>query len=172
MVNPNLNAYFTISRICFCESIINVCAQSLKRDCPFAVELGTGNICPAKAPGNGGLDTFRANLHCPGHCGLHCPPEVKYALKYNAFHNLESIGVDGKADKLVKYDYKNGNGEPDEGVRGRACYMRGDALEQLGDYKAALAQFAEAMKYYPNPAVIENRITYLNTIIKNNKENK
>ncbi|MFR1517684.1 MAG: RHS repeat-associated core domain-containing protein [Clostridia bacterium] len=35
---------------------------------------------------------------------------MKYALAYNAFHNLESIGVDGKDDKLVKYDYKNGNG--------------------------------------------------------------
>lgn len=35
---------------------------------------------------------------------------MKYALAYNAFHNLESIGVDGKAEKLVTYTYKNGNG--------------------------------------------------------------
>ena len=35
---------------------------------------------------------------------------MKYALKYNAFHNLESIGIDGKAEKLIKYAYKNGNG--------------------------------------------------------------
>ena len=35
---------------------------------------------------------------------------MKYALTYNAFHNLASIGVDGKADKLIRYDYKNGNG--------------------------------------------------------------
>ncbi len=35
---------------------------------------------------------------------------LKYALTYNAFHNLASIGVDGKADKLIRYDYKNGNG--------------------------------------------------------------
>lgn len=35
---------------------------------------------------------------------------MKYALQYNAYHNLESIGIDGKAEKLVKYDYKNGNG--------------------------------------------------------------
>lgn len=35
---------------------------------------------------------------------------LKYALSYNAFHNLESIGIDGKDEKLVKYTYKNGNG--------------------------------------------------------------
>ena len=35
---------------------------------------------------------------------------MKYALTYNAFHNLASIGVDGKTDKLIRYDYKNGNG--------------------------------------------------------------
>ncbi len=36
---------------------------------------------------------------------------MKYALSYNAFHNLESVGVDGKAEKLVRYTYKNGNGK-------------------------------------------------------------
>ena len=35
---------------------------------------------------------------------------LKYALGYNAFHNLESIGVDGKEESLVKYTYKSGNG--------------------------------------------------------------
>ena len=35
---------------------------------------------------------------------------MKYALAYNEFHNLESIGIDGKADKLIRYTYKNGNG--------------------------------------------------------------
>ena len=35
---------------------------------------------------------------------------MKYALAYNEFHNLESIGIDGKAEKLIKYTYKNGNG--------------------------------------------------------------
>ncbi len=35
---------------------------------------------------------------------------LKYALAYNAFNNLESIGIDGKNEKLVKYTYKNGNG--------------------------------------------------------------
>ena len=35
---------------------------------------------------------------------------MKYALGYNAFHKLDSVGVDGKSEKLVRYTYKNGNG--------------------------------------------------------------
>jgi len=36
---------------------------------------------------------------------------MKYALKYNKFHNLEAIGINGKTDgDLVTYTYKNGNG--------------------------------------------------------------
>ena len=35
---------------------------------------------------------------------------MKYALAYNEFHNLESIGIDGKTEKLIQYTYKNGNG--------------------------------------------------------------
>ena len=35
---------------------------------------------------------------------------MKYALAYNAFHNLASIGIDGKTEKLIAYTYKNGNG--------------------------------------------------------------
>ncbi len=35
---------------------------------------------------------------------------MKYALAYNEFHNLESIGIAGKSEALIKYAYKNGNG--------------------------------------------------------------
>jgi len=35
---------------------------------------------------------------------------MKYSFAYNEFHNLESIGIEGKAEKLIKYAYKNGNG--------------------------------------------------------------
>ena len=35
---------------------------------------------------------------------------MKYALAYNQFHNLESIGIEGKDEALIKYTYKNGNG--------------------------------------------------------------
>ncbi|MBQ7981576.1 MAG: RHS repeat-associated core domain-containing protein, partial [Oscillospiraceae bacterium] len=34
---------------------------------------------------------------------------MKYLLTYNAYHNLEAIGINGKSEKLVKYTYKNGN---------------------------------------------------------------
>ena len=48
---------------------------------------------------------------------------MKYALKYNAFHNLESIGIDGKAESLIKYTYKNGNGRLKE-----ISYANGDKM--------------------------------------------
>lgn len=35
---------------------------------------------------------------------------MKYALAYDAFHNLESIGIEGKTEPLVKYGYKKGSG--------------------------------------------------------------
>ena len=41
---------------------------------------------------------------------IHRGDGMKYALAYNEFHNLESIGLEGKAEKLIKYAYKNGNG--------------------------------------------------------------
>ena len=31
---------------------------------------------------------------------------MKYALAYDAYHNLESIGVYGKNEKLVKYCFR------------------------------------------------------------------
>ena len=35
---------------------------------------------------------------------------MQYKLDYNDFHKLESIGIEGKSDALIKYAYKNGNG--------------------------------------------------------------
>ena len=35
---------------------------------------------------------------------------LKYALNYNAFGQLETIGIDGKEENLVKYSYKTGGG--------------------------------------------------------------
>lgn len=49
---------------------------------------------------------------------------MKYALQYNAFHNLESIGVEGKTDKLVSYAYRNGNGRLKE-----ITYANGDVMK-------------------------------------------
>ena len=36
--------------------------------------------------------------------------DMSYLMAYNAYHNLESIGILGKSEKLVSYAYKNGNG--------------------------------------------------------------
>ncbi len=49
---------------------------------------------------------------------------LKYVLTYNAFHNLESIGVDGKDEKLISYAYKNGNGRLKE-----MTYANGDKMK-------------------------------------------
>ena len=49
---------------------------------------------------------------------------MAYDLSYDAFHNLESIGVRGKAEKLVNYTYKNGNGRLKE-----ITYANGDTMK-------------------------------------------
>ena len=49
---------------------------------------------------------------------------MKFALAYNEFHNLESIGIDGKTEKLIQYTYKNGNGRLKE-----MTYANGDTMK-------------------------------------------
>ena len=49
---------------------------------------------------------------------------MAYDLSYDAFHNLESIGVRGKAEQLVHYTYKNGNGRLKE-----ITYANGDTMK-------------------------------------------
>ncbi len=49
---------------------------------------------------------------------------MKYTLSYNAFHNLQSIGIDGKDTPLVTYAYKNGNGRLKE-----MTYANNDRME-------------------------------------------
>ena len=49
---------------------------------------------------------------------------MKYVLAYNGFRNLESIGIDGKAGKLIKYSYKNGSGRLKQ-----ITYANGDAMK-------------------------------------------
>ena len=36
---------------------------------------------------------------------------LKYVLKYDAFRNLESIGIDGKTDDLISYTYRGNTGD-------------------------------------------------------------
>ena len=49
---------------------------------------------------------------------------MKYVLAYNDFHNLESIGINGKTEKLIQYTYKNGNGRLKE-----MKYANGDTMK-------------------------------------------
>ena len=49
---------------------------------------------------------------------------MKYALAYNEFHNLESIGIKGKSEALIKYAYKNGNGRLKQ-----MTYANGDKMK-------------------------------------------
>ena len=68
---------------------------------------------------------------------------LKYVLAYNAFHNLESIGIDGKTDKLVAYTHKNGNGRLKE-----IAYANGHTM------KAAYNGYGQMVseKWYENAA--------------------
>lgn len=56
--------------------------------------------------------------------------------------------------------------DPDSLVMGLAGYLRGDALEQMGETRQALAQFEQARDNYPNPAVMDNRIAWLKKQLK------
>lgn len=56
--------------------------------------------------------------------------------------------------------------EPDEQIAGRAAWLRGDALEQMGDLQGALTQFVQGRDTYPNPAVMDNRISWLKKQLK------
>ena len=49
---------------------------------------------------------------------------LRYSLAYNEFHNLESIGINGKTENLIKYTYKNGNGRLKE-----MTYANGDTMK-------------------------------------------
>ena len=61
---------------------------------------------------------------------------MKYVLAYNQFHNLESIGIDGKNEKLIKYTYKNGNGR----LKGMT-YANGHTMKAI--YNSAGQMIAE-----------------------------
>lgn len=56
--------------------------------------------------------------------------------------------------------------EPAPEIIGMAGYLRGDALEQMGEFARALAQFEETRDSHPNPAVMDNRIAWLKSQMK------
>lgn len=57
--------------------------------------------------------------------------------------------------------------KPEKDIFGKASYLAGDALEQLGKKQEALAHFEQALDSYPNRLVIENRLEHLK---KNNSK--
>ncbi len=58
----------------------------------------------------------------------------KYVLGYDNFHNLSSIGIDGKAQSLAAYDYTTG------GRLRSVTYANGDKMSATYDAKGQLTQ--------------------------------
>ena len=76
---------------------------------------------------------------------------MAYDLAYDAFHNLASIGVRGKAEKLVNYTYKNGNGRLKE-----ISYANGDTMKAA--YNALGQMVAE--KWYNGSGALKAHYKY------------
>ena len=49
---------------------------------------------------------------------------MKYVLAYDRFHSLESVGIDGKTEKLIRYAYKPGSGRLKQ-----LTYANGDTMK-------------------------------------------
>ena len=78
---------------------------------------------------------------------------MKYALAYNAFHNLESIGIDGKTEKLVNYEYKNGNGRLKQ-----ITYANGDKMKAT--YNSVGQMIAEKWYNAANTLIAHYKYVY------------
>lgn len=77
---------------------------------------------------------------------------MKYALAYNAYHSLESIGIDGKDEPLVRYTYKAGNGRLKE-----IAYANGDRMKAI--YNGVGQMVAE--KWYTSSEVLTAHYKYV-----------
>ena len=62
---------------------------------------------------------------------------LKYVLDYNAFHNLESIGINGKTAPLIRYTYKAGNGRLKQltYANGDKMFAKYNSIGQMVDEK-------------------------------------
>jgi len=49
---------------------------------------------------------------------------MKYVLGYDYYGNLQSIGIDGKSDKLIKYTYRDKNGRLKKITYANGDYIR------------------------------------------------
>ena len=77
---------------------------------------------------------------------------MKYALAYNEFHNLESIGIEGKVEKLIQYTYKAGNGRLKE-----MKYANGDTMKAT--YNSIGQMVAE--KWYNSTNILTAHYKYV-----------
>ena len=79
---------------------------------------------------------------------------MKYELKYNEFHNLKSIGIEGKNDgDLITYTYKNGNGRLKE-----MTYANGDTMKAT--YNSIGQMVAEKWYNSTNSLTAHYKYTY------------
>ncbi len=78
---------------------------------------------------------------------------LKYVLRYNAFHELESIGVEGKTEQLVTYTYKTGNGRLKQ-----LTYANGDTMK--ASYNALGQMISEKWYDSENTLTAEYRYAY------------
>ena len=63
LVDPNLYADLTVGGVSFPETVVDVCADGLKRNGTFVVVFGTSDFSAAETTGNGNLDTLCAHTH-------------------------------------------------------------------------------------------------------------
>ena len=84
---------------------------------------------------------------------IHRGDGMKYALAYNKFHNLESIGIADKAEKLIQYTYKNGNGRLKE-----IAYANGDRM--LATYNSIGQMVGERWVNAKNVETARYKYTY------------
>ncbi len=77
---------------------------------------------------------------------------MKYALEYDANNKIESIGINGKAEKLVTYTYKPGNGR----IKGIA-YANGDRMEVAYNQVGKLT----GEKWYNGSNVLTHNYAYV-----------
>ena len=60
LIDPDLDADFTVGSVSLCETVVNIGTQGLKRDGSLGIRLCTGNISTAQTSAAGGLDSERA----------------------------------------------------------------------------------------------------------------
>src|SRR5699024_7654933 len=80
-VNPDFNADFAVSGVCFCETIVDVSTQCLQRNGSFMVMLASSDFSSAQTAGNLNFDTLCTQLHGTADALFHCTTERDTSLQ-------------------------------------------------------------------------------------------